>query len=113
VSCVLQLLLIYRFDVTSVLNADLSLNEEAWETAGPMLLTPYFAISYALSFAALSSILVHVYLWHWEEIKEGKPFLSSARRHAESVKPYQAAESLMISTSKLDLARSGRLKLIL
>jgi hypothetical protein len=61
--------------VTSVLNADLSLNEEAWETAGPMLLTPYFAISYALSFAALSSILVHVYLWHWEEIKEGMPFI--------------------------------------
>jgi hypothetical protein len=62
-----------RFDVTSILNADLSLNEEAWEQARPMLLTPYFALSYALSFAALSSILVHVYLWHRDEIKEGKP----------------------------------------
>jgi hypothetical protein len=41
-----------------------------------MLLTPYFAISYALSFAALSSILVHVYLWHWEEIKEGQSCMS-------------------------------------
>ena len=61
-----------RFDVTTILNADLSLNEEAWQQARPMLLTPYFALSYALSFAALSSILVHVYLWHWEEIKEGK-----------------------------------------
>lgn len=30
------------------------------------------ALSYALSFAALSSILVHVYLWHWDEIKAGK-----------------------------------------
>lgn len=37
-----------------------------------MLLTPYFALSYALSFAALSSILVHVYLWHVDEIKAGK-----------------------------------------
>lgn len=62
-----------RFDVTSILNPDLSLNETAWEQARPMLLTPYFALSYALSFAALSSILVHVYLWHREEIKEGKP----------------------------------------
>jgi hypothetical protein len=61
-----------RFDVTSILNPDLSLNEEAWEQAAPMLLTPFFALSYALSFAALSSILVHVYLWHWDEIKEGE-----------------------------------------
>lgn len=112
-SCVLYLLLISRFDVTSVLNADLSLNEEAWETAGPMLLTPYFGISYALSFGALSSILVHVYLWHWEEIKEGKPFLSLQGDHAESVKLCRAAGSLMIFTSKLGLARSCELKLIL
>lgn len=63
-----------RFDVTSILNPDLSLNDTAWEQARPLLLTPFFALSYALSFAALSSILVHVYLWHWDEIKEGKPF---------------------------------------
>jgi hypothetical protein len=61
-----------RFDVTSILNPDLSLNDTAWEQARPLLLTPFFALSYALSFAALSSILVHVYLWHWDEIKEGK-----------------------------------------
>jgi hypothetical protein len=61
-----------RFDVTSILNADLSLNDTAWEQARPLLLTPFFALSYALSFAALSSILVHVYLWHWDEIRDGE-----------------------------------------
>ncbi|WVW79403.1 OPT family small oligopeptide transporter [Kwoniella bestiolae CBS 10118] len=59
-----------KFDVTSILKPDLSLDEVAYEQAKPLLLTPYFAITYGLSFAALSSVLVHVWLWHREEIKE-------------------------------------------
>ncbi|WWC98020.1 OPT family small oligopeptide transporter [Kwoniella sp. B9012] len=59
-----------KFDVTSILKPDLSLDEVAYETAKPLLLTPYFAITYGLSFAALSSVLVHVWLWHRDEIKE-------------------------------------------
>jgi hypothetical protein len=34
-----------KFDVTSVLNKDLSLNEEAWDAAKPLLLTPYLSVS--------------------------------------------------------------------
>lgn len=30
-----------HFDVMAVLNEDLSLNDEAWENAKPLLLTPY------------------------------------------------------------------------
>jgi hypothetical protein len=90
--------------VTSILNPDLSLNETAWEQARPMLLTPYFALSYALSFAALSSILVHVYLWHRDEIKEGKWYLTTFSDPRSIVKPYRVAGSLMISISKLSLA---------
>jgi hypothetical protein len=30
-----------HFDVMGVLNADLSLNEDSWEKAKPLLLTPY------------------------------------------------------------------------
>ncbi|WVQ63858.1 OPT family small oligopeptide transporter [Kwoniella botswanensis] len=59
-----------KFDVTSILKPDLSLDEVAYETAKPLLLTPYFAITYGLSFAALSSVLVHVWLWHRDEIKK-------------------------------------------
>nr|XP_019009874.1 OPT family small oligopeptide transporter [Kwoniella pini CBS 10737]OCF48655.1 OPT family small oligopeptide transporter [Kwoniella pini CBS 10737] len=65
-----------KFDVTSILKPDLSLDEEAYEKAKPLLLTPYFALSYALNFAALSSVLVHVWLWHRDEIKEGENSLS-------------------------------------
>ncbi|WVQ81284.1 OPT family small oligopeptide transporter [Cryptococcus sp. DSM 104549] len=59
-----------KFDVTSILEADLSLDDIAWENSKPLLLTPYFALSYGLSFAALSSVLVHVWLWHRDEIKQ-------------------------------------------
>ncbi|WWD21237.1 OPT family small oligopeptide transporter [Kwoniella shandongensis] len=59
-----------KFDVTSILKPDLSLDDEAWEKARPLLLTPYFALSYAWSFAALSGVLVHVWLWHRDEIKQ-------------------------------------------
>ncbi|KGB75916.3 hypothetical protein CNBG_1754 [Cryptococcus deuterogattii R265] len=59
-----------KFDVTSILKPDLSLDEAAWEEKKPLLLTPYFALSYGLSFAALSSVLVHVWLWHRDEIKQ-------------------------------------------
>lgn len=43
---------------------------EAWDKAAPLLLTPYFAITYGLAFAALTSIIVHVWLWHRQEIIE-------------------------------------------
>jgi hypothetical protein len=33
-----------KFDVTAVLNDDLSLNEQAWEASRPLLLTPYLCV---------------------------------------------------------------------
>jgi hypothetical protein len=44
------------------------------------------AVSYGLSFAALSSVLVHVWLWHRDEIKEGDtamPFLHTHQHLAD------------------------------
>lgn len=59
-----------RFDVMAVLAPDLTLNETAWETSGPLLLTPYFAITYTFSFAALTSVITHVALFHGDDIKK-------------------------------------------
>lgn len=59
-----------KFDVPAVLGPDLSLDDAKWETAQPILLTPYFAITYGLAFAAVSSVIVHVWMWHRKEIKE-------------------------------------------
>ncbi|CAO1635180.1 unnamed protein product [Parajaminaea phylloscopi] len=58
-----------KFDVASVLRPDNMLDWDKWEKEGPIRLTPYFALSYGISFAILTSMLTHVFLWHWKDIK--------------------------------------------
>lgn len=59
-----------KFVVDELLNKDNTLNKAVWETQKPMLLTPYFAISYGLGFATLTSTVTHVLLWHWKDLKK-------------------------------------------
>lgn len=58
-----------RLDVLEILNPDLSLNETRFAEVGPIRLTPYFALSYFVSFAILTSACVSVVLWNWKDIK--------------------------------------------
>lgn len=58
-----------RLDVKDILNPDLSLNETRFAEIQPILLTPYFALSYGVSFAVLTSAITTVALWHWDDIK--------------------------------------------
>ncbi|GAA5934611.1 hypothetical protein JCM3775_002003 [Rhodotorula graminis] len=58
-----------RLDVLEILDPDLSLNEDKYAEVGPLRLTPFFALSYGVSFAVLTSALVTVGLWHWGDIK--------------------------------------------
>ncbi|ODN97275.1 OPT family small oligopeptide transporter [Cryptococcus wingfieldii CBS 7118] len=83
-----------KFDVTSILKPDLSLDEVAFEMQKPLLLTPFFALSYGISFAALSSVLVHVWLWHRDEIKDAlsnRTELNDA--HNKLMRAYRAVPS--------------------
>lgn len=58
------------FDVHSVLNpVDKTLDLTAWQSKKPLVLTPYFALAYGLSFAVLTSMITHVALWHWDDIR--------------------------------------------
>ncbi|WFD02369.1 hypothetical protein MOBT1_001051 [Malassezia obtusa] len=59
-----------KFDVDGVLKKDNSLDVAAWEQNKPMLLTPFFALSYGISFAVLTSTIMHVLLWHGRDIKK-------------------------------------------
>ncbi|KAK4701267.1 hypothetical protein P7C70_g4966, partial [Phenoliferia sp. Uapishka_3] len=59
-----------RFDVKEILNPDLSLNETRFAEIQPILLTPYFALSYGVSFAVLTSAIATVCLWHLDDIKK-------------------------------------------
>ncbi|GAA6030608.1 hypothetical protein NBRC10512_007749 [Rhodotorula toruloides] len=58
-----------RLNVHEILNADLSLNEARYAEVGPLRLTPYFALTYGVSFAVLTSVLTSVALWHWDDIR--------------------------------------------
>lgn len=58
-----------RLDVLEILNPDLSLNEARFAEVGPIRLTPYFALSYFVSFAILTSACVSVVLWNWKDVK--------------------------------------------
>ncbi|BGP25943.1 hypothetical protein JCM10295v2_004886 [Rhodotorula toruloides] len=58
-----------RLDIHEILNADLSLNEARYAEVGPLRLTPYFALTYGVSFAVLTSVLTTVALWHWDDIR--------------------------------------------
>lgn len=74
-----------RLDVLQILTPELTLNETRFADIQPILLTPYFALSYGVSFAVLTSAITTVALWHWEDIK--KAFSSrdsTADIHVES-----------------------------
>ncbi|GAA5979168.1 hypothetical protein JCM5350_007089 [Sporobolomyces pararoseus] len=59
-----------HLDVTEILNPDLSLNEAQYEKLGPLRLVPYFALSYGISFAILTSAISSVLLWNLKDIKK-------------------------------------------
>lgn len=58
-----------KFDVASVLTPENTLDWTKWATKGPIRLTPYFALTYGVSFAILTSMLTHVFLWHRDDVK--------------------------------------------
>lgn len=61
----------YReFNVSSVINQDLSLDEQAWEANRPILLNPHFALTYGVSFGVLTSAITSVLLWNWKDIRD-------------------------------------------
>ncbi|KAL6895994.1 sexual differentiation protein [Trichoderma longibrachiatum] len=57
-----------RYNITRVVNSDMTLNEEAYKSYSPLFISTTFAISYGLSFAAISSLVVYTYLHHGKYI---------------------------------------------
>ncbi|KAI9593424.1 OPT oligopeptide transporter protein-domain-containing protein [Syncephalis fuscata] len=57
-----------RYDTLSLLNKDLSLNEERYQAYGPPHLSFFFAITYGVGFATLASVIMHTVLYHGRDI---------------------------------------------
>ncbi len=58
------------YNVTRILNPDYSFNEKAYKEYSPLFLSTTFGLSYGLSFAAITSTIVHTVLFHGKEIYE-------------------------------------------
>lgn len=79
-----------KFDVAAVLGSDNTLDQAKWQQAKPMLLTPYFAISYGIGFAILTSLLTHIMLWHWKDVKRALTNQLDEDYHNKAMRNYEA-----------------------
>lgn len=56
------------YNVTAIVNSDLSLNLAAYKAYSPLFLSTTFAISYGLSFASIAATLTHALLYFRKQI---------------------------------------------
>ncbi|KAI8394141.1 OPT family small oligopeptide transporter [Radiomyces spectabilis] len=56
------------WDNSLVLTSENILNETAYQEYGPMRMTPFFAFTYGIMFAGVTSILTHTALYHGKDI---------------------------------------------
>lgn len=56
------------YNVTAILNDDLTINMEKYHAYSPLFLSASFAISYGLSFASITATIVHAVLYFRKQI---------------------------------------------
>ncbi|KAF5567781.1 hypothetical protein FPHYL_3066 [Fusarium phyllophilum] len=56
------------YNITRILKKDFTLDEEEYKNYSPLFISTTFAISYGLSFAAISSLVVYTYLHNGKQI---------------------------------------------
>ena len=56
------------YNVSRILDGNFHFNETAYKEYSPLFLPTQFALSYGLSFAAVTAVVVHVVLYHGHEI---------------------------------------------
>lgn len=76
------------YNVTRVMNTDGSFNLKEYESYSPGFLPATFAFVYGISFASLTAVPVHIYLWHWKQIKEAFAGRTKLDIHARLMRLY-------------------------
>ncbi|KAF9196655.1 hypothetical protein BGZ50_008600 [Haplosporangium sp. Z 11] len=56
------------YDISRIVNVDLTFNITMYEEYSPVIMTPYFAITYGTSFMAVVATFVHVVLYYGSDI---------------------------------------------
>ncbi|CAD6972700.1 unnamed protein product [Tilletia controversa] len=96
-----------KFDVSSVLTPENTLDQTKWSKKRPILLTPFFAFTYGISFAILTSMVSHVILWHWKDMKRAMRSNVSEDIHNRLMLAYEPVpKSWYIVTVSLSLGAS-------
>ncbi|KAI0834343.1 small oligopeptide transporter [Hypoxylon sp. FL0890] len=78
------------YDTTKVITNNL-FDQEKYEAYSPPYLPATFAFVYGLSFASITSVLSHVYFFHWEEIKHAVRGTLKLDIHARLMRSYKNA----------------------
>jgi OPT family small oligopeptide transporter len=59
-----------RYQVSRILTPELTLDVDAYKAYSPLFLSTFFTLCYGVSFGALSSIIMHTFMFHRDEIWE-------------------------------------------
>ena len=57
-----------RYNVTAILSPEGTFDEAAYKAYSPLFIPAAFAISYGLSFASMTAIVVHIFLYYRKQI---------------------------------------------
>lgn len=81
------------YDVSRILSPEFTLDQEAYKNYSPLFISTTFAISYGLSFAAITSLIVYTYLHHgkmiWNQWRNSK--MEPEDIHMKLMKKYPEA----------------------
>ena len=78
------------YDISKVLDKDYRLNETEYASYSPLWLSPFWALSYGCSFAAMTATVIHVLLYHGFEIKENLYKETSDDIHTRMMRKYKS-----------------------
>ncbi|TVY91419.1 Glutathione transporter [Lachnellula willkommii] len=77
------------YNVSKIVDAHGNFNAEAYENYSSIYMPTTFALGYGISFAVMTCLPVHVYLYHWTDIKNA--FIGKAEKdiHARLIMRYK------------------------
>lgn len=76
------------YNVSRILNPDHTFNQAEYEAYSPTFLPATFAFVYGISFAALTAVPVHIYLWHGTQIRDALAGKTKLDIHARLMRLY-------------------------
>ncbi|KAF9430236.1 hypothetical protein BGZ76_000907, partial [Entomortierella beljakovae] len=92
------------YDISKIVNKDLSFNITMYESYSPVIMTPYFAITYGTSFMAVIATFVHVALFYGSDIwLIAKTRCSRKLVRAKNSSIFQSASTLFQNSSNSNI----------